>query len=100
MRSRLTYNCQTWPLTNTQANTLNASYVKYLRELLRNGTSRKPNAYSMILPNKEVHEITKTKELGCFISDLQQKFIARIIRGPNSNKNKIKRISVVYFKHQ
>ena len=43
----------------------------------------------MVLTNKEVHEITKTKELGCFISDLQQKFIARIIRAPNSNQNKM-----------
>ena len=40
VRSRLTYNCQTWPLTKAQTGTLNASYVRYLRELLRNGTSR------------------------------------------------------------
>ena len=88
-RSRLTYNCQTWPLTKAQTGTLNASYVRYLRELLRNGTSRKPNSYSMMLTNKEVHEIAKTEALGCFISDLQQKFIARIIRAPNSNQNKM-----------
>ena len=43
----------------------------------------------MTLTYKEVHEITKTKQLGCFISDLQQKFIARIIRAPNSNQNKM-----------
>ena len=89
VRSRLTYNCQTWPLTKAQTGTLNACYVKHLRELLRNGTSRKPNSYSLILTNKDVHEITKTEELGCFISNLQQKFIARIIRAPNSNQNKM-----------
>ena len=72
-----------------QTGTLNACYVKYLRELLRNGTSRKPHSYSLILTNKDVHEITKTEELGCFISNLQQKFIARIIRAPNSNQNKM-----------
>ena len=76
VRSRLTYNCQTWPLTKAQTGTLNASYVRYLRELLRGGASRKPNTHSMMLTNKEVYEITKTEELGCFISDLQQKFIA------------------------
>ena len=59
VRSRLTYNCQTWPLTRAQAGTLNASYVRYLRELLRNGTSRKPGMYSIILTDKEVHEKNK-----------------------------------------
>ena len=89
VRSRLTYNCQRWALTKAQAGTLNSSYVRYLRELLRNGTSRKPGTYSMVLTNKEVYEKTKTEELGCFISDLQQKFIARIVRAPNSNQNKM-----------
>ena len=89
VRPRLTYNCQTWPLPKAQAGTLNASYVRYLRELLRNGTSRKPGTYSMVLTNKEVYKKTKTVELGCFISDLQQKFIARIVRAPNSNQNKM-----------
>ena len=36
VRSRLTYNCQTWPLTRAQSGTLNGSYVRYLRELLSN----------------------------------------------------------------
>ena len=61
MESRRTYDCQTWPMTNAQANTLNASYVRCLTELLRNGTSRKPNAYNMLLKNKEVHEWTLMK---------------------------------------
>ena len=89
VRSRLTYNCQTWPLTKAQTDTLNASYVRHLRELLRNGTYRKPNSSSMMLTDKEAHEITKTKQLGCFIPDLQHKFIPMITRAPNSNQNKM-----------
>ena len=43
----------------------------------------------MVLTNKEVHEKTKTEELGCFISDLQHKFIVITVRAPNSNQNKM-----------
>ena len=43
----------------------------------------------MMLTNKEVYEITKAEELGCFISDLQKKFIARILMAPNGTQNKI-----------
>ena len=43
----------------------------------------------MMLTNKEVYEITKAEVLGCFISDLQKKFIARILMAPNGKQNNI-----------
>ena len=88
MRSKLTYNCQTWPLTQKQTNTLNATYVRYLRELVRNGKARKENSYSLKMTNQKILHITKRENLSIFMSKLQEKFIARIIRAPNYCQNK------------
>ncbi len=43
----------------------------------------------MMLMNKDVYGITKTEEVGCFIPEIQRKFIARIIRASNGNQNKM-----------
>ena len=43
----------------------------------------------MLLTNKEVYEITKTKELSFYINSLQEKFIAKIIRSPDESQNKM-----------
>ena len=88
VRSKLTYNCQTWPLTEKQTNTMNAQYVRYLRELVRNGTARKENSYSLKMTNKQILHITKRENLSVFMSRIQEKFIATIIRAPNFCQNK------------
>ena len=88
VRSKLTYNCQTWPFTEKQTNTMNAQYVRYLRELVRNGTARKGNSYSLKMTNKQILHIAKRENLSVFMSRIQEKFIATIIRAPNICQNK------------
>ena len=67
---------------------MNATYVRYLRELVRNGFARKGNSYSLKMTNQQILHITKREVLSVFMSKLQEKFIARIIRAPNYCQNK------------
>ena len=67
---------------------MNAQYVRYLQELVRNGSARKGNSYSLKMTNKQILHITKRENLNVFMSRIQVKFIATIIRGPNFCQNK------------
>ena len=62
---------------------MNAQYVRYLRELVRNGTARKGNSYSLKMTNKQILHIAKRENLSVSMSRIQEKFIATIIRAPN-----------------
>ena len=70
VRSRLVYNCQTWPMTKTQINTLNAAYVRFLRQLLRHGQTKIGDTYKPKIKNDEVYRLTKSEHLFTYIERL------------------------------
>ena len=88
VRSRLTYNCQIWPLTESQIKTLNATYVHFLRQLLRHGQTKIDDTHKPKIKNDEVYKLTNCEALSKYITCLQEKFIANIITTDNQNTNK------------
>ena len=58
VRSRLTYSCQTWTLTQAQMNKINSTYVQMLRKLVRNGS--KTEEYHYVYSNEQILQICNT----------------------------------------
>ena len=91
VRSRLTYACQNWALTQLQSKKLNSTYTNFLRKMVRNGFRRKtPNPdgspnYSFHYSNDALYNICSTPELSTFIEKSQTKYCAHIIRQENSS---------------
>ena len=88
VRSRLTYNCQIWPLNKTQIKTLNAVYVRFLRQIIRHGQTKIPGTYKPMLKNEEIYQLTNCEELSSYINRFQGNFMANIITTDNDNTNK------------
>ena len=80
IRSRLTYACQNWCLTARQRDSLDATYNKMLRMMVRKGFKRKENSWAFVLSNEELYRICATEKIGSFIERQQKSYIAHIIR--------------------
>ena len=90
VRSRLTYSCQNWALTKIQFNKLNSVYATFLRKMIRNGYSRQTStdgstSYKFKFTNDSLYKICATSSLSSFIEKSQKKYLAHIIRQPNSS---------------
>ena len=60
VRSRLTYGCQTWVLTNQQTDRIRACYTIMLRKMIRHGFKRKPYEFFYVMTNEVILQLCKT----------------------------------------
>lgn len=91
VRSRLTYGCQTWTLSTKHENQLNASYVRMLRMMIRQGFKRKEDSWAFTLTNNDIYNRCKTETLSTFIKRQQEKFMTKVISSEDDSI--IKRIT-------
>lgn len=80
VRSRLTYGCQTWALTEQQMQRINTCYVGMLRKITRNGYRREEGTQRFILSNNDLVSLCGTQDLKSFVARQQKKYLAHIIR--------------------
>ena len=80
IRSRLTYACQNWCLTARQRDSLDVTYNKMLRMMVRKGFKRKENSWAFVLSNEELYKICATENVSSFIERQQKSYVAHIIR--------------------
>ena len=92
MTSKLTNKCQALLLTQKQPNNLNATYVRYLKELVRNGTARKGNSLSLKMSKQQILHITKREKLECFYVQITGK-----IYGHNYQGTKLFPVQKLFF---
>ena len=88
IRSRLTYACQTWCLTVKQRDSLDVSYNRVLRMMVRNGFKRKENSWAYVLSNEELYRICSTESISVFVNRQQQRYIAHILRKEDNSMTK------------
>ena len=85
VRSRLTYGCQTWVLTNQQTDRIRACYNTMLRKMIRNGFKRKPDEFSYVMTNEVILQLCKTTPLNAFIEKQQKTYLAHVIRSDDTS---------------
>ena len=110
VRSRLTYACGTWTLSQKQYDRFDAAQINFLRRMIRTGMSRKStnteikqarkNAkkvktddleninWAWKYSNEQILTISKTKPLHYFIQNQNTKWVAHVVRGSNENITK------------
>ena len=88
IRSRLTYACQTWCLTAKQRDSLDVTYNRMLRIMVRNGFKRKPNSWAYALTNEELYQICGTESVSVFIIRQQTRYVAHIVRKEDDSLTK------------
>ena len=88
VRSRLTYSCQCWSLTEKQKQKLTSTYNGFLRRMVKGGYRRKKDSWSFILTNNEILKMCNTEEIAKFIQKQQRTFVARAIRMENTSGTK------------
>ena len=99
VRSRMTYACQTWTLSEAQRKKLDSAQMKLLRQMVVRGncyrsqyseqyeTATEPD-YGRIYTNQRIYEITGTRALSEYIGKQQAKFAAHTIRESNNRETK------------
>ena len=89
VRSRLTYSCQTWNLTERQTNRVNSAYTSMLRKMVKGGYRRKKETeFHFVLSNSDLHSICQTEDVSEFTKRQQRKYLAHLARQPNSTLTK------------
>jgi len=88
VRSRLTYSCQCWSLTEKQKQKISSTYNGFLRRMVKGGFRRKKDTWNFALTNNEILEMASTEEIEKFIHKQQRTFVARAIRMENTNGTK------------
>ncbi|XP_066925851.1 uncharacterized protein [Clytia hemisphaerica] len=82
VRSRLTYACQNWNITQNQYDRIDATYRMFLRRMIRNGmkhVNEVENDFRMMISNVRLHEICDTKDVSVFIKNQQRNYVAHVI---------------------
>ena len=91
VRSRMTYACQTWNLSQKLISKLDAAHHQFLRRMVCNGFARidKENEdFRFKFKNSEIREFCATTTLSEFIEKQQIKFAAHICRQENVRQTK------------
>ena len=88
VRSRLTYSCQTWNLTEVQMQKINSTYVTMLRKLVRNGCRR--DKFRYVMSNDEILETCKTTDIKSFVSKQQASYLGHLARQQINKNNQSK----------
>ena len=97
VRSRMTYLCGGWTITQAQINRLDAAYIKFLRHMVKGGRQRTAaitytrkngteGTYSKpILTKEQILKLTKIETLNEFINRQQEKWIAHCVRADDDS---------------
>ena len=92
VRSRLTYSCQTWSLTQRQKERIDTSDTFMLIQIIKGGFRRKKSntklEFSYVLTNAHIHKMCEIEEVGKYVNQQQVKYLAHLARQPNSTMNK------------
>ena len=88
IRSRLTYACQCWSITEKQKQLLCSKYNLMLRKITKGGFHRKANSMSFKYTNADILKLCKSESLDQFIKKQQKKYLAHIIRMENTGTTK------------
>ena len=83
VRTRLTYSCQTWNLSQVQGNHINASYMLMLRKMVKGGYRRQAGTYRFVLTNRDLLEKCQTEDIHDFVARQQRNFVAHVTRFDN-----------------
>ena len=92
VRSRLLYSCQTWSCTKAQMNNVNATYLSFLRKMVKGGYRRKDNswAYVFTITNDDLLRMAGAEDVHTFVGKQQVKFAMKVI--PKDNESIQKRL--------
>ncbi len=92
IRSRLTFNCQSWVLTTEQSNKIDATWRTFLRKMIRGGFRRQEDAngedYRFYYRNEDIHRICNTHDVSEFINTQQRNYAAHLVRADNCSMTK------------
>ena len=88
VRTRLTYSCQTWNLSQEQANHINAAYMSMLRKMVNGGYRRQTGTYRFVLSNRNLLEKCKTEDIHDFVFRQQRNYVAHVTRSENERLTK------------
>ena len=88
VRMRLMLNCQSWALTATQLNRIDATCRLFLRKMICNSFRRKHLEYEhnfkLYYSNNDLHRICDARDVSEFIQIQQRNYAAHLVRGENS----------------
>ena len=88
VRSRLTYGCQTWTLTQEQKSRLDAAYLSMLRKMIRGGYARQADSWRFKMTNEKILERCHARTITEFSEGLRRSYLAHVIRLPNTSITK------------
>ena len=92
VRSRLTFNCQSWILDSNQYRKIDATWRLFLRKMLRNGFRRKfpndENSFKLFYSNTDLHRVFKSSDVSELIKIQQRNYAAHLVRSDNGNMTK------------
>lgn len=83
VRSRLSYACQNWNLTQQQYDQLDTTYRLFLRRMVRGGFRRVDsdgNDFRYAIDNERLHGLCGTSDLNVFIKQQQYNYSVHVIR--------------------
>ena len=83
VRSRLSYACQNWNLTELQYDRLDVTYRVFLRRMVRGGFRFRDEIngdYRYVISNIQLHQICGTSDLSLFIRSQQRNYAMHIVR--------------------
>ena len=88
IRSRLTFSCQCWTLTEKQKHRITVVYNSMLRKMVKGGYRRKEDSWSFVHTNDDIIRMARTESIGVYIEKQQRNFLAHIIRMENCSTTK------------
>ena len=88
VRSRLLYSCQTWSCTKAQMNNVNATYLSFIRKMVKGGYRRKVNSWAYVFTNEDLLKMAGTENIHSFVGKQRLKFVTKIIRKDNTSIQK------------
>ncbi len=88
VRSRLTYACQSWNITQSQFNKMSSTYYAMLRKMIKGGYRRIGNTWRYALTNKDLLRISNTEDVSEFVKRQQRNYVSHIIRQDNESTSK------------
>ena len=85
VRSRLTYSCQAWSITEKQLEKITSTYCAMLRKMIKGGYRRRAGTWSYVLSNENLLRLGRTESISTFVSRMQRNYAAHIIRMENTS---------------
>ena len=101
VRSRMTYLCGAWTITENQMSKMDSHYIKLIRHMVKGGRQRSsPIPYTRkngtigtyskpIITNDQIVKITKIELLSVFIKRQQENWIAHCVRADDNDYIKL-----------